>query len=100
MATRTSCSTTPGAGRRARRERQRTPRWIDRRLGAVLVAIGTTLVSIPVLGGTATADARPSPTTNPDLPVGCGLDVSLVLDRSGSISHAGAQETVTRAGQT
>lgn len=104
MATRTSSSAIPGGGRhrrrRAGRERHGIPRFIDRRLGAVLVAIGTILVSIPVLGGTATADARPSPTSNPDLPVGCGLDVSLVLDRSGSITHAGAQGTVTRAGQT
>lgn len=113
MGTTTGSSTASGGGRPPRHRRrggrprhpaERHPagRSRRRRFGAALIGAGTLLLSVPALGGTATAtaDPRPSPVANPDLAVGCGLDVSLVLDRSGSITAAGAQATVTQAGQT
>ena len=37
------------------------------------------------------------PIANPDLTLGCGIDISVVLDESSSIASAGATEDVRRA---
>lgn len=64
-----------------------------RRLLASPVAFVLLLLSIPMV-----VSATPSPISNPDLAASCGTDVSIVLDRSGSI---GANNTkVQQAAQT
>ena len=37
------------------------------------------------------------PIDNPDLPLGCGIDIHVILDESGSIASANATEDVRRA---
>ncbi len=57
----------------------------QRRLVATLVAFVLILLSVPL--SAARAADSPTPATNPDLSASCGLDISIVIDRSGSIGN-------------
>ncbi len=63
---------------------------------ATFAALVLLLVSVPV--AIATAATSPTPATNPDLAASCGTDVTIVIDRSGSIG--GNNATVQAAAQT
>ena len=57
-----------------------------------LVFITTLLAGVPGVGAAVT------PRGNDDIPARCGLNVALVLDRSGSISNSDAEEEVRDSG--
>ena len=67
-----------------------------RMVGRGLIAVGMVLAMLPVLGMVAGAENN---VANPDLDGACGLDVALVLDRSGSIADADAEDEVAGAAQ-
>ncbi|MGH9042580.1 MAG: DUF7507 domain-containing protein [Acidimicrobiia bacterium] len=58
-------------------------------------------MALLVVAGMGAADLRPPApaTANPDLAGACGLDFTLVLDRSGSIAQARATEAVKRGAE-
>lgn len=63
-------------------------------LARVLLALGTAVLGLPLL---ATQAAAQDNVTNPDLGAACGLDLTLILDRSGSIGSN--NDEVADAGQ-
>lgn len=64
-------------------------RWIDR-WSTKRVRWATLAGLIALAGLTPLASATPASDGNPDLPPGCGIDATLVLDHSGSISSSEA----------
>jgi len=71
---------------------RRIPRWLAATTAAAIAVIG-----LPVVGAAAASAAIPTVTANPDLAAQCGLDIGLVLDASGSIKSAGAEQAVRDA---
>ena len=74
----------------------------NRRIAALtagsLLAGGMVLGGLP--GTVAPAQAAVTPAPNPPIADSCGVDVTLVLDASGSISSSGAVESVRGAADT
>src|SRR5262245_41150112 len=62
--------------------------------GALLLAALTTVADVP---GSRPAAAQTPPVPNPPIEESCGVDVTLVLDASGSISSSHAVEDVRSA---
>jgi uncharacterized repeat protein (TIGR01451 family) len=60
----------------------------------VLVVLVAAFAAVPAL---ADPDEQAVPITNPDLPLGCGIDIHVILDESTSIGQAGATNDVRRA---
>jgi hypothetical protein len=69
-----------------------------RRVGQLCLLLGIVLLAVPAVGGTANAVPPSNVGANPDLPDACGIDVTLILDRSGSID--GSEDDVQDAAQS
>jgi hypothetical protein len=66
----------------------------SRRLIAVGALIVAGIVAVPAMAAPGEDD---TPIGNPDLPLGCGIDIHVILDESGSIENAHATGDVRQA---
>ena len=66
----------------------------------IALLVATLGLPTAIIQSSASAAARVTPATNPDLVASCGLDVVLVLDASGSIDTANAENDVKAAANT
>ncbi|MGH9118661.1 MAG: DUF7507 domain-containing protein [Acidimicrobiales bacterium] len=63
-----------------------------------VVLIGPIVAALIAPSPAAAAPGEPPiPIPNPDLPLGCGIDILVILDESGSIGSAGATDDVKEA---
>lgn len=71
-------------------------------LSTLAATIGALALLVPaaVVTGAAPASAATTPVPNPEIADSCGLDVTLVLDASGSISSSHAVDDVRDAPST
>jgi uncharacterized repeat protein (TIGR01451 family) len=73
----------------------RRSRWLSRLATGAVLSLGLVAALGRPAGAAPGEDDTPIP--NPNLVAACGIDIEVILDRSGSIASAGATEDVRRA---